>query len=64
MRTGPDVSHPSITSISNGTTVTLLARNASSTWIKVILRDGRQGWVNASFLILNVPIGSLPVTNL
>ncbi len=64
VRTGPDASHPSITTISNGTTVTLLARNASSTWIKVILRDGRQGWVNASFLILNVPVGSLPVTNL
>lgn len=64
VRTGPDVAHPTITTISNGTTVTLLARNAASTWVKVILRDGRQGWVNAGFLILNVPIGSLPVTNL
>lgn len=61
VRTGPDVSYPAFTSISNGATVTLLARNASSTWVKVILRDGRQGWVNASFLTLNVPIGNLPV---
>ena len=64
VRTGPSVDFPAFTSISNGTTVTLLARNASSTWVKVILRDGRQGWVNASFLILNVPIGSLPVVNI
>ena len=64
VRTGPDAGYPAFTSVSNGTTVTLLARNASSTWVKVILRDGRQGWVNASFLILNVPISSLPVVNL
>jgi len=64
VRTGPDVGYPAFTSISNGTTVTLLARNAASTWVKVILRDGRQGWVNASFLILNVSINSLPVSNL
>ena len=41
----------------------LLARDVTSTWVKVILRDGRQGWVNASFMILNVPISTLPVAN-
>lgn len=63
VRTGPDVSFPAFTTLSSGTTVTLLGRNAAATWAKVILGDGRQGWVNASFLTTNVPVGSLPVIN-
>ena len=63
VRTGPAANYPVITTLDNGTVVTLLARDATSTWVKVILRDGRQGWVNASFMILNVPISSLPVAN-
>jgi uncharacterized protein YraI len=61
VRTGPGVGFPSFTTISNGATVTLLGRSADATWIKVILRDGRQGWVNASFLTTSVPVINLPV---
>ena len=64
VRTGPTVGHPAFTTISNGATVTLLGRNADGSWVKVILRDGRQGWVNASFLSTSVPVGNLPVLNL
>lgn len=63
VRTGPDVSFPAFTTISNGATVTLLGRNAAATWIKVILQDGRQGWVNASFVTTSVPVINLPVLN-
>ena len=64
VRTGPGVGFPAFTTLSNGTTVTLLARDPSATWVKVILHDGRQGWVNASYLIMSVPIGNLPVLNI
>lgn len=63
VRTGPGVNFPSFTQITNGTTVTLQGRNAASTWVRIILRDGRQGWVNASYMSLGVPIGNLPVIN-
>lgn len=61
VRTGPGVGFPSFTQITNGATVTLLGRNAAATWVKVALRDGRQGWVNVHFLSTNVPVSSLPV---
>ena len=61
VRTGPNVGFPAFTTLSGGSSVSLLGRNATSTWVKIILRDGRQGWVNASFMALNVPIASLPV---
>ena len=64
VRTGPGVGYPAFTTISNGTTVTLLGRDASATWVKVILRDGRQGWVNAAYLTTSVPVINLPVLNI
>lgn len=64
VRTGPGVGFPSFTTLNNGATVTLLARDPSSTWVKIIMRDGRQGWVNAGFLSMSVPIGNLPVLNI
>lgn len=63
VRTGPGVGYIAFTTISNGATVTLLGRDPSATWVKVILTDGRQGWVNASFLATSVPVINLPVLN-
>ncbi len=63
VRTGPGVGYPAFTTVSNGASVTLLGRDSSATWVKVILRDGRQGWVNASFLTTSVPVINLPALN-
>lgn len=63
VRTGPGVGYPAFTTVSNGASVTLLGRDSTATWVKVILRDGRQGWVNASFLTTTVPVINLPVLN-
>ncbi len=63
VRTGPGVEHPSFTTVSNGAKVTLLGRNAAATWVKIIIPDGRQGWVNASFVSATIPAGNLPVLN-
>jgi len=63
VRTGPGVNFPAFTTIDNGQNVTLLGRNSAATWVRIIMNDGRQGWVNVSFLIINVPVGSLPVLN-
>lgn len=63
VRTGPGVGFPAFTTVSNGAAVTLLGRDSSATWVKIILRDGRQGWVNASFLTTSVPVINLPVLN-
>jgi uncharacterized protein YraI len=64
VRTGPGAGFPSFTTVANGAHVTLLGRNAAATWVKVILADGRQGWVNGSFLSTSVPIINLSVLNI
>lgn len=61
VRTGPNVSFPVITTLPAGTPVSLLGRDYASTWLKVAIPDGRQGWVNGYYIDSNVPIASLPV---
>ncbi len=61
VRSGPGVGFPRLTSIPNGTVVTLLARTADSWWVKVVLANGTVGWVSANFLRLSAAITSLPV---
>lgn len=61
VRTGPDVGFGIITTLPGGTGVALIGRDYSSTWLKVIIPDGRQGWVNAYYIDTNVPVATLPV---
>jgi uncharacterized protein YgiM (DUF1202 family) len=48
--------------VSQGSQLTLLGRNANSSWAQVRLATGHVGWVNTAFIRAGVPIGSLPVT--
>lgn len=61
VRTGPGVGFGVITTLPGGTGVSLLGRDHSSTWVKIIIPDGRQGWVNGYYLDTNVPVATLPV---
>jgi uncharacterized protein YgiM (DUF1202 family) len=61
VRYGPGVGYGAFAVIYQGTGVTLLGRNAHSSWVKVQLANGTQGWVNASLIQANVAISSLPV---
>ena len=63
VRSGPGVTYSVITVASQGHTVTLLGRNANSSWAKIRLANGTEGWVNASLLTPNVSISSLPLAN-
>ena len=62
VRQGPGVTQPVIALLSRGQMVQLAGiRNADATWVKVILPDGRQGWVNAGYLQSNVPFSGFAV---
>ncbi len=61
VRTGPSVNFPVITTVPGGTALSLIGRSQDSVWLKVILPDGRQGWVNGFYVETNVPPASLPV---
>ncbi len=63
LRTGPGVEHPVRTAVPAGTTVTLLGRNSSSSWLKMRLANGTEGWMNANYISNSSTISSLPILN-
>jgi uncharacterized protein YraI len=58
LRTGPGTAYPVIRALPAGTTMTVLGRDSSSSWLSVQLSDGAVGWV-AQFLTSFV--GTAPV---
>jgi len=61
IRSGPGVGYGVVTSVYRGTVLNLLARNSVTTWIKISLANGTQGWVSAPFIASTTPLTSLPV---
>jgi len=63
VRSGPGVGYSVLTAIPWGTNVSLLGRNSVATWVKVRLGSGLEGWVNPSYLEINISVASLPVVS-
>ncbi|HEX6383037.1 MAG TPA: PA14 domain-containing protein [Anaerolineae bacterium] len=61
VRQGPGTQYGIVAIASRGATVTLLGRNAATTWVKIALSNGTQGWVNASYLSTTFPLSTLQV---
>lgn len=61
VRSGPGLEYTSVTTVNWGTTVTLIGRNSASTWLKVQLTNGTQGWIHASLITTSVGIHTLPI---
>jgi uncharacterized protein YraI len=61
VRSGPGVSHPAVTVIQRGNVVELIGRNAETSWLKIRLTNGIQGWSNANFLATTFPLANLPI---
>lgn len=59
---GPDEGHSVLKSVRRGTAVTLTHRNHDASWVRVILPDGTQGWLYATYLVSNQkPFMDLPL---
>jgi uncharacterized protein YraI len=64
VRQGPAATYPAITIVSLNQVYAMAGvRNAAGTWVKIVLANGAQGWVNASYVATSVPVSSLPVGN-
>jgi len=48
VRSGPSTAFPVLTTIPNGTAMTVLGRNLTNTWLNVQLEDATEGWVTRS----------------
>lgn len=61
IRSGPGVEYGVTAAVDYGVNVQLLGRNNDSTWVKIRLANGHEGWINAALITANVAISSLPV---
>ena len=61
VRQGPDVGSPVVATLDQHTPVQLTGRDAASSWVRITMSDGSQGWVNASYLHLSQPLSNVPV---
>ncbi|MCU0513442.1 MAG: SH3 domain-containing protein [Anaerolineae bacterium] len=52
VREGPDVDYSSLTSLSPGTGVQIIGRNADGDWLNIRLEDGTEGWMAARLLFI------------
>ena len=61
LRSGPAISYSVVFSVHRGTVLTLLGRNANTSWLKVALDNGVQGWVSRPYVYTAFPLVNLPV---
>jgi uncharacterized protein YraI len=61
VRSGPGLEYSSLAVAYNGHVVQLLGRNTFTTWLKVRLFNGQEGWVNAKYISTTYPTGNLPI---
>jgi hypothetical protein len=63
VHSGPDYSSSIVLVAFQNWQMTLLGRNAASTWLKVQAPDGQIGWVEVSHITTSYPIRRLPVAD-
>jgi len=59
LRYGPGIGYEVVAVANQGVTVSLLGRNADSSWIKVQMSNGTQGWVSAPLLSTSTVLSTL-----
>jgi hypothetical protein len=61
LRTGPSLLHDILNLYQQGEVVTLVGSAPGHEWVKVILKDGKTGWMYVPHLTLKGDVTSLPV---
>ncbi len=61
VRSGPGIGYSVVFSLNRGVAMTMTARNAAATWVKIVLDNGVVGWVSAPYIWTAYPITSLPI---
>jgi hypothetical protein len=61
VRKGPGVEYGLLGGLQQDDQVRILGRNEASDWIKIVMPDGKEGWISAELLKIPVPIGNLLV---
>ncbi|MEK7277620.1 MAG: SH3 domain-containing protein [Chloroflexota bacterium] len=62
LRSAPDPYATVLAILDKNTSVTLIGRNTSGTWVQVKTTAGLTGWMKAAYLRYDIVISTLPVT--
>jgi hypothetical protein len=62
VRSGPGMEHDPFTHLARRDEVTMVARDRTTSWIKVQLENGDTGWVGSGFLLSTYPKINLPIS--
>jgi uncharacterized protein YraI len=63
VRTQPGEGAPILTSVPRDTPLALTGRLPDNSWVRVRVPDGREGWVLAALLEINIDLNTVPVIN-
>ncbi len=63
VRSGPGVGFPEVGVLGRDDGVSILGRNFDGSWLNVAIPGGVTGWVNRGFIVTNVDVMTLPVTD-
>jgi uncharacterized protein YgiM (DUF1202 family) len=63
VRSGPGITFTLLTKLEQNVTLSLLGRNDDSTWVRIRLPDGREGWAYTQYIKASVAIASLPLAS-
>lgn len=61
LRACPNLTCQITGTVYSGLAVTATGRTADNTWVYVVLSNGQEGWIQAQFVALGVPITTLPI---
>jgi uncharacterized protein YgiM (DUF1202 family) len=61
VRSGPGADHDLVSKLNRNQSMSLLGRNGESTWARVRVPGGAEGWVFTQYITATVPLASLPV---
>jgi uncharacterized protein YgiM (DUF1202 family) len=61
LRSGPGADYDLVSKLNRNQSMSLLGRNGESTWARVRVPGGAEGWVSTQYITTTVPLASLPV---
>jgi uncharacterized protein YraI len=62
VRSGPGQEYPVLTSLQDGQKVSVIGRNADSSWLQIMLPSGQRGWSGANLLTVSSQLSGVPIT--
>ncbi|HRJ45310.1 MAG TPA: SH3 domain-containing protein, partial [Caldilineaceae bacterium] len=62
VRAGPGAAYAIVGKLTDGASVSLLARSGDSSWVQVALAEGAFGWVSARYITTKGGVESLPIS--